>query len=252
VASSGAVLFARYAYPPNELGYCGPDDPHALLEHGSAGLDDRAIAERARQFEGAWVYLELIAAAAGIADPLDARVVQAYWLGNELLDQLAPDPFLAELGHRFRAQVGGWWQRLSGSDRARARPHHSFQVFAVYPWVGLLPPGSAEGGVALSVLDQCRIRWGQVERVDGERAIVRSQPLTWDGHRLALGPQRLESGRWAEGGRCLAPAPTPGRWVALHWDWVCDQLDSHELTDLQTTSASQLELANRHLAGVAA
>ena len=27
----GPVLFARYAYPPNALGYCGPDDPAALL-----------------------------------------------------------------------------------------------------------------------------------------------------------------------------------------------------------------------------
>ena len=26
----GALLFARYAYPPNELGYCGPDGAGAL------------------------------------------------------------------------------------------------------------------------------------------------------------------------------------------------------------------------------
>ena len=84
---SGDVLFARYAFPPNELGYCGPDDPGVLLEHATSGSVTPAEMERrARLFDGAWVYLELIAASAGIADPMDARVVEAYWIGNELLD----------------------------------------------------------------------------------------------------------------------------------------------------------------------
>ena len=48
------------------------------------------IARRARQFDGAWAYLESIARAAGIADPLDERVVEAYWIGNDLLDRVDP------------------------------------------------------------------------------------------------------------------------------------------------------------------
>ena len=34
----GPLLFARYAYPPNERGYCGPADSRALLEYGAAGV----------------------------------------------------------------------------------------------------------------------------------------------------------------------------------------------------------------------
>ncbi len=45
---SGAQLFARYAYPPNELGYCGPNDAAPLLEHGFSGDADQEIAARAR------------------------------------------------------------------------------------------------------------------------------------------------------------------------------------------------------------
>ena len=33
----GALLFARYAYPPNALGYCGADENRTLLEYGEAG-----------------------------------------------------------------------------------------------------------------------------------------------------------------------------------------------------------------------
>ena len=42
----------------------------------------------ARQFAGAWPYLEFIAGVSGIKDPLDRRVVEAYWLGNDLLERI--------------------------------------------------------------------------------------------------------------------------------------------------------------------
>ena len=86
----GPLLFARYAYPPNALGLCGADGPRDLLEYGDAHASDAGLAEAARTFEGAWPYLELIAGANGIRDPLDPRVVEAYWVGNELLDNVSP------------------------------------------------------------------------------------------------------------------------------------------------------------------
>jgi Family of unknown function (DUF6390) len=77
--SPGPLLFARYAYAPNALGYCGADEPRTLLEYGDAKESDRGLAELARTFEGAWPYLQLIASANRIEDPLDPRVVDAYW-----------------------------------------------------------------------------------------------------------------------------------------------------------------------------
>lgn len=76
---AGPLLFVRYAYPPNSLGYCGPADSRAFYEYGAAGVVDRGLVELAQAFHGAWPYLELIAGASGIADPLDRRVVEAYW-----------------------------------------------------------------------------------------------------------------------------------------------------------------------------
>src|SRR5512141_849475 len=82
IPTNGAILFARYAYPPNELGYCGPPDHKALLEYGSGQAFDPGLVELARGFAGAWPYLEFIAAQTGIRTPLDRRVVEAYWLGG--------------------------------------------------------------------------------------------------------------------------------------------------------------------------
>ena len=59
MSAEGALQFARYAYPPNELGYCGPEGAQAMLRPGAE--DD--IAARARRFDGAWVYLEVLAEA---------------------------------------------------------------------------------------------------------------------------------------------------------------------------------------------
>ena len=66
----GPLLFARYAYAPNALGYCGADEPRTLLEYGDAQASDSGLSELARTFDGAWPYLELIAGAAGIGDPV--------------------------------------------------------------------------------------------------------------------------------------------------------------------------------------
>jgi hypothetical protein len=226
VSAEGALLFARYAYPPNALGYCGPDDPGTLLR--AAETDE--IARRARRFEGAWSYLEFIAASAGLPDPLDVRVVEAYWIGNDLLDAVDPGALLDRLRDRFAGQIGGTWR---DSDRPAA--HHSFQVFEVYPWAGLL---AATGNpTAVSVLDQCRIRTGTVVRVDGESALVRARPLVWRDRALVRGPERDDVVRWSAGGDALIAAPAPGDLVAVHWDWICDVVTAAQAARIDALEA---------------
>ncbi len=57
---SGPVLFARYAFPPNQLGYCGPDDAAGFFTSGVSG-DDQGLRRMARDFDGARPHLQLIA-----------------------------------------------------------------------------------------------------------------------------------------------------------------------------------------------
>ncbi len=206
------MLFARYAYPPNELGYCGPPGAAALV----TGFDPVDVERRARQFEGAWCYLEMLAEACGVADPLDERVVRAYWTGGPELDVVDSAALVDRLEERFRGQVGGTW-RLAAE---RAIAHHSFQVFEVYPWVGLLVGPASD--TALSVLQKCRIRVGEVTGVDGESVEVLSHPLVGPGPEIGRGPARSERARWSVDGESLIEQPEPGDLVALHWDWVCE------------------------------
>ncbi len=244
-SSAGEAMFARYAFPPNELGHCGPPGADVLLAGGARESVGDELRQRVPQFDGAWPYLQLLAAAAGADDALDAEVVAAYWLGGDLLDRVSSPDLAAGVAAAFGGQPGVP-ERLAALPAGGAVASHAFHVFVVYPWVGLLGSGS---DVPRQVLDSCRVRWGTVESVEGERAVVRSQPLTWDGIVLDLGAERPEICRWASGERSFVSGLQAGDRVSLHWDWVCDRLDGHQMEELAGRSRHQLDVTNRWLAG---
>ena len=238
---AGALLFARYAYPPNALGLCGADTPGTLLEYGDAHEADGGLAELARTFEGAWPYLTLIAESNRIEDPLDPRVVEAYWVGNELLTQV-PGPALAQhVDERFRGRLGRAGEDVASLAVAGGVPHHCFHVFAVYPWLGLLRSGLVEE--PLRVLDQCRTTPGLVLAVEDETANVLAEPLLWEDDRLRLGAPEPRSVRWRDGGRAFV-RPQPGDLVSLHWDFVCDVLTTGAAARLAAVTRRVLATVN--------
>lgn len=238
---SAGPLFVRYAYPPNALGYCGPPDPKALVAAGSPGARAEDMISVARRFSGAWPYLELIASSNDIADPLDSRVVEAYWVGSKLLEGIPATSLLGAIGKHPDSGLGGGSQ-LREAVMAGGVAHHSFHVFAVYPWLALLRSGKQEP--AMTVLERCRIRWGRVEAVDGADVTVRSQPLGFDGRDLVLLDERLEQAFCSVDDVGFVEDVVPGEVVSLHWDWVCDRLDPDALACLEHFTARSLHAVN--------
>jgi hypothetical protein len=258
---SGPVLFARYAFGPNRLGLCGPEDWRSMLELGAAALVsaedegpsakqvleiDRGLRDLAAGFEGAYPYLELIAAANGIEDPLDLRVVDAYWIGNALSDRVDPVLMTKSIDARFRAQLPvETWKWLQTKPEAGARPTHAFHVFDVFPMVGTQRQGSVANAVGL--MDTCRIRWGRVQEIAGDSLVVNAVPLGLFDGKLALVEPRVQTvKRWLDGSGFVADVEV-GDVVSLHWDWACEVLDPARLQALQHRTVAQLELANQTL-----
>ncbi|TFD54741.1 hypothetical protein E3T55_02850 [Cryobacterium frigoriphilum] len=239
----GAQLFVRYAYPPNARGSCGPPDSDALLHYGQAGVTDAGLRELAKGFAGAWPYLELISTATGIRDPLDYRVVEAYWVGSPLLERVGITNIGNSMENRFRARTGHQFSHLMEGVLAGGVPNHSFHVFEVYPWLGLLRD-DRRSGTALTVLDGCRIRWGEIVEIIGDEAVVRTRHLAWDGISLTLSGSTVETARHAVAGTGFVADLAVGDTVSLHWDWICDRLTRGQVTQLHGYTQRHLRIAN--------
>jgi hypothetical protein len=242
-AVPGPVLFARYAFPPNSHGFCGPADSGSFFEYGVAGADDRGLRAMAQQFAGAWPYLQLIAGATGLADPLDRRVVEAYWIGSERLDRVGTSAVGNSMEDRFRHLTGARFGSLTEGVLAGGVPHHSFAVFCIYPYTGLLSD-QRKAATALTVLDRCRIRWGRVLGVAGDQVVVESRALVWDGRTLALGPPATETVVRSVDGVGMVGGLAPGDLVALHWEWVCDRLTDAQVGLLRRYTERHLAIVN--------
>ncbi|MFE9576189.1 DUF6390 family protein [Nocardia sp. NPDC006044] len=238
---SGTDIFARYAYAPNRLGFCGP--PEAVALRGGSEADVRAVA---RQFSGAWPYLQVMAKLAGIADPLDHRLVESYWLGGGIGAHLDPELFAAELLAVIAPLAGHYWSHLTADIAAEAAANHCFHVLGVYPWTRLLRKGKSNHPI--QVLDGCRISWGTVIRCAGTDITLSRRELRWNGHELSLSdPAPRHAEIWTDGYSAV-PDVAPGDQVAVHWGRLCGRLDPDQIRDLEASTDRQLHVTNRRLA----
>ena len=244
MTARGALLFGRYAFAPNQLGYCGPPDHQALLDYVAAKAPDKGLLELERRFEGAFPYLLLIAQANGIADPFDERVVDAYWVGNDLLNKVGPGEFKDSLQARFAPRMNARsFHWLTTKLESGARPHHNFHVFDVYLRGGLMKDERAT--IALDLMDSCRVSWGQVTAVEGDHLVVERQPLTLVAGKLALGAVVVTRVTRQHGGQGFVGSPPAGTSVSIHWNWACDVLDQDALRRLRRATTRCIELANQ-------
>jgi hypothetical protein len=241
---SGHRLFARYACAPNARGFCGPPAGSGLAAVAcgrGAGVDVASVAAR---FSGAWPYQCLIAEQAGIDDPLDERVVRAYWTGNALTRAIDGRRLGEQLLERFAAQAGHYWSHLTEDLLDEVTPTHVFHVLGVYPWTRLLAGG---GDVPLHVLDACRIRSAEVLDLRAERVLVRARALTWNGRELGLAAPTDELVSWRLPSGTFTGPLYEGARVALHWGHICDELGDGGADELDHWTDLQIEVTNQRL-----
>lgn len=238
----GALLFARFAFPPNALGLCGPDTGMTLPDHVRAGRMDAELRRIAAGFEGAWPYLELIAAETDTPDPLDPCVVEAYWLGNGLLRGVGPRAHHADLETRFKPRARrDEWPWLEAKAGSPALVHHSFHVLEVLPRIGMI-----RGGIPtdlVPVLERCLIRPGIVTAVGDGALDVTTSPLELVDGRLRFGAERTERLAFAPGD-AYGDGLETGDTVALHWERVCGRLTTAQAIGLRAVTDRNLAVAN--------
>lgn len=241
----GLLRCSRYAFGPNRLHYCGPDANREIFDYIRGNQSDFGLKAILEQFRTMFPYLRRIADSNDIADPFDDRVVEAYWLGNRLLENVNQKEFYDHLvdDHGLKKKLDPRsFSRLADSIARGALPHHSFHVFAVWKRTG-----HNEKAQTLESVDSCRISWGEVLHVDGPFITVKTKPLILKAGKLALGEQIQK--RIA---RCLDSYDdieriAAGEIVSIHWDVPCEVITRRQVAALERYTEMSLQLANQIL-----
>lgn len=101
----------RFSLVPHELGFCGPRKNCSLILKNyinKKNNNKEEIKKILKQFKAVYFYCRQIAKKNNIKDPLSDEVLEAYWLGNDLLK-------------KARYKNGGY-------------PHHSYHVWQAKPF----------------------------------------------------------------------------------------------------------------------
>jgi len=234
---NGVQLGARFSLATNRLQYCEPADAEPLLYRAITSGAGLAEAARALSgFEALMPYLELIAAKHG-REPFDPEVVEAYWVGNRLLDAFDRDDFRRLLDAlTARGLPRSMAQRLADRLPPRPIPHHMFHV----AFVGV---GNVTGHVptTLANMEACRPAWARVVRVDHDRLGLSGPTLVLEGGSVAWGPDVERELRYDPK---VLPDVRVGDSVAVHWGWPALRLTPDQRSALEEYSRRALAQAN--------
>jgi hydrogenase maturation factor len=140
---------------------------------------------------------------------------------------------------RFGKQLRGRTRELVlGKAPAGARPHHSFHVLDVHSRIGELEH-------SLATLDNCRVSWARVERVESGELVVDRSPLVLHEGKLILATPRSERILRQIEGRGFADEAHEGDWVSVHWGWACEVLTAAKRAQLERYTRHNLNIANQ-------
>jgi len=231
-------MFLKYALPPNVLQFCGPDETQVLSEKLKQNDTSEELKQLLLQFEGAVPYLRLISIGNRIEDIFDYRVVEAYWLGNDLLKNISDKNLFANIKNRFKNKMKEKdWKWLVSSSVPLAKPHHVFHVFDIYRRAGLIRSGMKTN--ILETMDKCRIAYGKVKSVDGNNAIIEYEPLVFFEKKLIFGKKAERKAL------LLDPKIKKGDEVTIHWGHVCDKITKRQKNNLIFWTKYHLDLTNK-------
>jgi hydrogenase maturation factor len=187
------------------------------------------------KFEAAYAYYRLIAQKNKIASPFNKKVVEAYWLGNELLDKFTARDLQKLITERFCRP--GLLSKKEAEARAKlvpknSKPHHSFHVLVL---------GSVTGSVDFTgntrLKDTCRVGWGRVEKLKTAKIIVSYNPLTGR-QKLKFGPPIKKEINWDKE---ILSSVEIGDWVSFHWNFAIQKLNEENIINLYKYTQNTLD-----------
>ncbi len=239
--NNGLLMCARYAFMPNKLQYCGGPNNNELFAYNIENTTDPGLNKLLKEFQTLFPYLKLISEANRIKDPFDYSVVEAYWIGNKLLDNVP----LNRLYHHFidnlslkKKLTPRDFEILVGKIPQGAIPHHCFHVLNIYFRTGHLAVPHT-----LTSMDSCRINWGKIIKIEDTEVTVETQRLNYYDNKLTLIPH-TQKVLYRLLNKSFISSPKEQELVSFHWGWVCEKISSHQVLNLKKYTQACLDIAN--------
>jgi hypothetical protein len=235
---TGENLAARYCLKPNLLQYCGPNSAQkTLLEHVKKGGREKEVRELVMQFEVPPSYLRLISKRHSL-DPFSKEVVEAYWIGNRLLEGFKKGDFVKIIDDMEKEGLPDRFSKpLKEEVRDGFLPHHSFHVL----FVGV---GRTTGSVSynLSSINNCLILPAVIEGVEGDMFSVKKDEVVEKKGKLAY--KKFSKSLEVKDGLGFLNKKKKGDVISLHWGMPCDNLGKREMENLRRCTKKNIEMMN--------
>jgi hypothetical protein len=229
---NGAKLCSEFARPPNKKRFCGAESAYQAFVNCIKGREE-GIQQLITTFPAMYPYLSLIAKKYAL-NPLDHAVVEAYWIGNELLDSFTSEDYhelLTELGKRGLTKQSV--DSLKEKIPKQFIPHHSFHVL----YVGV---GKVVGiPTTIESIRDCIVSWGEVYKVENEKLLIKGVVLQENNGKFELHNQDREIDYSAD-----LIKPKLRDIVAIHWNECVHILDKSEQSRLENYTKQVIELVN--------
>jgi len=197
---SGLLFFAKYAYPTTLKSNCGPANPEILRKFIQTSRAPKNIRQILMNFPNATKNLRLIARTNGIKDVFDYSVVEAYWVGNKLLN-------------KFPTQTA---------------PFHLSQLLKLFRSNQWSPS-------TVRFIEDCRIGCGLVlsvkqpitrNRLIGTAKVLEYWPLAIKNKSLSFSPSRIKKVKFVD------PRIRKNNLISLHYGYVCSSLTEKQFAQL--------------------
>lgn len=241
--TNGIIICCRYAYPPNSLSLCGPENKTGDLQYSSTNKISGQYTEDAlRQFATLYPYLLMIAYENNIRDPFDRRVVEAYWLGNSLLEYIPKKSFAGHLRNTLSLK-----KKMENKDlnkileklKYQSLPNHSFHVLNVYKRTGHLDIKHT-----VETMDACIINWGQITEILPGHVKIKTQRLIQLNNRLTLEKNIIRKINMQDIKDKIGENLSIGDYISYHWGILCQKITPGQMSNLKYYTGMSLNLAN--------
>ncbi|MFO0703206.1 MAG: DUF6390 family protein [Patescibacteria group bacterium] len=217
-------LASLFAYSPNSRGYCGLDSANSEFQKCIKYGKCEGVAKELKSFITLYPYLKTISKVRKLKFH-DYKVVEAYWLGNELLKNFPISGYEILINEFIKQGVPKWLtDDLSRKVPKKFIPHHLFQVLHV----GV---GQASGSVPfnLNSINNCMIRIGEIESVSGNGLIMNIENLNRIKNGYVAKTKRVKMNTKS----ALFIKPHVNDYYCVHWGQIVKKLTSKEFTNLK-------------------